>query len=144
MRIYTSYYGNVKNLEAAGIECIPISRGCPKNMKFRRKAEALAPSWAMLKMPMDRYWEEYEKIIGKMDAQDFVEWLREGRDDHQDVALLCYEWNINDCHRRRVGEWLRENGYECEEFIMRKWKSENKEESKEKGKDADNQIRMDI
>ena len=33
-----------------------------------------------------------------------------------DIALVCYEKSSDFCHRHLVAEWLRESGYECEEF----------------------------
>lgn len=34
-----------------------------------------------------------------------------------DIALVCYEKPTDFCHRHLVAEWLREHGYECEEFV---------------------------
>ena len=33
-----------------------------------------------------------------------------------DIALVCYEKSIDFCHRHLVADWLRANGYSCEEF----------------------------
>lgn len=33
-----------------------------------------------------------------------------------DIALVCYEKSTDFCHRHLVAEWLRANGYLCEEF----------------------------
>lgn len=33
-----------------------------------------------------------------------------------DIALVCYEKPSDFCHRHLVAAWLKENGYECEEF----------------------------
>lgn len=32
------------------------------------------------------------------------------------IALLCYEKPDDFCHRHLVADWLRKNGYECEEL----------------------------
>jgi hypothetical protein len=34
-----------------------------------------------------------------------------------DIALVCYEKTTDFCHRHLVANWLREQGYSCEEFI---------------------------
>ena len=37
-----------------------------------------------------------------------------------DIALVCYEKPGDFCHRHLVAEWLRENGYDCEEYQYNK------------------------
>ena len=39
-----------------------------------------------------------------------------------DIALVCYEKATDFCHRQLVAEWLRENGFHCEEFDFTKEK----------------------
>lgn len=34
-----------------------------------------------------------------------------------DIALVCYEKPSDFCHRHLVADWLKEHGYECEEFV---------------------------
>ena len=108
--IYTSYYGQLKNLVRDGIEPIAISRSQPKGFAGQKRLD-LAPTWAMLKMNDDDYDAAYEKILGRIDVNRFIEEYK-GRN----VALLCWEKDINDCHRKRVGEWLREADCEVEEY----------------------------
>lgn len=108
--IFTSYYSRTKELIANGIEPVAVSRGVPKGFQGRR-ALALAPTWAMLKMSNEDYDAAYEKIISKVDPKAFVEWLGDGN-----VALMCWEKDINQCHRKRIAEWLTENGYEVKEY----------------------------
>lgn len=108
--IYTSYWSRAKTLEKNGIEPVAISRGKPKWFSGR-SCDAIAPTWAMLKMSDEDYWAHYWKILERADPHDFVRWLGD-----KDVALLCWEKDINDCHRKAVGEWLVAYGYECEEW----------------------------
>lgn len=35
-----------------------------------------------------------------------------------DIALVCYEKAADFCHRHLVASWLKQNGYECEEFEL--------------------------
>jgi uncharacterized protein (DUF488 family) len=37
-----------------------------------------------------------------------------------DIALVCYEKPTDFCHRQLVAEWLRESGFQCEEFNFNK------------------------
>lgn len=120
MKLYTSYWGNVRKLRDAGIEPVAISRGKPKNW-MGRSFDALAPTWNMLHMSDAEYYRAYERILSKVNADGFVAWLEAGlRDGCDGVALLCWEKDPNECHRKRVAEWLRESGYEVEEFTTRK------------------------
>ena len=34
------------------------------------------------------------------------------------IVLICYEKPSDFCHRHLVAEWLRDNGYECEELRL--------------------------
>ena len=108
--IYTSYWSRVKTFEKYGVEPVAISRGKPKWFKGR-SCDAIAPTWAMLKMSDEDYWTHYWKMLEAVDPHDFARWLGDS-----DVALLCWEKDINDCHRKAVGEWLRANGIPCEEW----------------------------
>jgi hypothetical protein len=39
-----------------------------------------------------------------------------------DIALVCYEKSTDFCHRHLVADWLRDNGYDCEEYDYTKEK----------------------
>jgi len=43
-----------------------------------------------------------------------------------DIALVCYEKSSDFCHRHLVADWLRDSGYECEEFNFIKEKENTK------------------
>ena len=109
--IYTSYYGQLKNLREDGIVPISISRGKP-HWYHGEALDSLAPTWDMIHLGWDEYEPRYMEILAKNNAKHIVENVIKGRD----VALLCYEKDIEDCHRKYVLRWLRENGYECEEY----------------------------
>ena len=110
--IYTSYYAKMKKLHEAGITPVAISRGVPRGFSGPRIKE-LAPTWAMLKMSDEDYEKNYEKLLQSVDRCAIIKALEE----FGDVALLCWEKDINQCHRKRVAEWLREGGCEVEEFL---------------------------
>ncbi len=44
--------------------------------------------------------------------------VHEVADDLYGKILLCYEKPENFCHRHILAEWLRKNGYKCEELEL--------------------------
>lgn len=131
--IYTSYFSRVRELKKCGIQPIAISRGVPAGWAERQIKE-LAPTWQMLKMSDEDYNRCYEQILANVDRDKLVESFG-GRD----VALLCWEKDINECHRKRVGEWLREGGYEVEEFQTEAEKKQQEaNQKKEEKKNEEN------
>ena len=89
------------NFSTAGHDphAVCISRGTPKGWRGRRYL-ALAPTWAMLKLPDPAYRTEYAAILSRLDpAQVYA-------DLGPDAILLCWEQPGESCHRRLVAEWL--------------------------------------
>lgn len=116
MKVYTSYWGNLKRLKEENIEPVAISRGKPRNW-FGRSYDDLAPSWNMLKMESDLYDKCYEQILKRNNQDDFMRWLESGmKEGCNGAAILCWEKNPDECHRSKVAKWLEDAGYECEEF----------------------------
>lgn len=120
MKIYTSYYGNLRKLGTTGILPIGISLGVPNFFKGH-KMMYLAPTRAMLNslIPQEEYTKMYrEQILSKVS----LDTLREDlsiitRGQNVDVALLCWEKPGDFCHRHLFAEWMKEmTGYEIEEF----------------------------
>ena len=117
MKIYTSYFGNLKRLMKAGLVPIGISQFPPKFF-YGSSVKELAPEPYLL--GKDITPEQYVKIfnsriLGRLKQGDVVkkiEKLAMGRD----VALLCFEKDPEGCHRTLVANWLNEAGYNVEEF----------------------------
>lgn len=117
MKIYTSYFSNAKRLEKAGVMIIGIAQYPPKwfNGVSMKK---LAPTSSILHEPSDEVYEKRfrNEIIGRLEAKSVVEEI-ESISGGKDVALCCYEKDINECHRKIVGEWITLNtGIKVEEF----------------------------
>lgn len=109
MRIYTSYWGNAKRLAKEGVEPVAICRGKPK--WFRGKAyDTLAPTWQMMRMPLDEFWKSYREMVERLDAKRVAEELESLCDGSKSIALMCYERNPEECHRHVVSEWMTESG----------------------------------
>ena len=48
---------------------------------------------------------------------DLEEMVRKQYVKNKDIALVCYEKPSDFCHRHLVAKWLKENGYNVEEWI---------------------------
>lgn len=111
--IYTSYFAKYK-----GTQGVAICRWKP-NWYNGEQYLPLAPTQRILnwfretdrredaqKMYRQLY---YEDVLNRLDVHEVARAL-DGK------VLLCYEKRGVFCHRHLVAEWLRSNGYECEEF----------------------------
>lgn len=117
MKIYTSYFGNSRKLNAAGIKIICVAIGRPRFIKAPQMLN-VCPTRYMVSGPCSReeYLRLYDQILAKQDAHQVVnqiEMLSEG----QDVALCCYEKPGDFCHRHILAKWITDNtGIEVKEF----------------------------
>jgi uncharacterized protein (DUF488 family) len=124
--IYTSYFAKLRKLPP---DIIPISI-CGKAPEWYKglQYKKLAPKYGFFmewKKNHDNnyYIEHFQKeVLDTLDANKVVDELdsliiknkidREGKD----IALICYEKPSDFCHRHLVANWLKKNGYCCEEF----------------------------
>lgn len=118
-KIYTSYFGQLKNLAKDGIITVSIARYTPGYFKGRVLLE-VAPTGPMLKMEDEEYRKAYAEILRHVDAVKFYRAVQQiGGGRH--VALLCYEKPGEFCHRRLLAEWLeRSLGIEVLEYGVSK------------------------
>lgn len=116
MKIRTSCFGMAKMLEKAGIEPVAICRGKPKRFNGRCVDE-LAPTWPMMKMPLNDFLDSYGKMIERLDATEVAQTIWDGRDRGcEAVALMCYERDAGECHRHVVADWMTKAGIEVAEW----------------------------
>ena len=119
MKIYTSYFGNLKNIPP-NIFPVAICARSPSwftglNVKF------LAPSYEILsKYKLNGNTSEYtqayiHEILNFLYVPDVVHYLNV-KSGGKDVVLLCYETPDKFCHRHLVADWLNCNGYQCKEY----------------------------
>jgi len=117
IKLYTSYFGNAKKLRAAGCAIISIARYNPKFIRdLNGWCVSIAPTAEMLSMAQEDYDREMKAILAKADAARFYAEFTKRAGRYDSVALCCYEKNINECHRKLVGEWLTAAGFKCAEF----------------------------
>ena len=120
MKIYTSYFANLKNLEKENI--FPIGICCyPPKWFNGPNLGAIAPTPDILEKCKSSH-AEYEKRYKAEVLSIFkdistlinkISYISGGKD----VALCCYEKPSDFCHRHIVAKWLEEQaGIEVKEF----------------------------
>jgi len=125
MKIYTSYFGNLKTLEKFNIFPIGICQYPPKWFKGPNLI-SIAPTPFILNNFRSNH-EQFIKLFKSeilsihKDPQDFVnrlEFISEGKD----VALCCFETPDKFCHRHLIAKWLNNTlnldvkEFECKEI----------------------------
>lgn len=120
MKIFTSYFANVKNLPD---DILPIAI-CGKSIKGWSYPEykSLAPSWSIyneyknLGGTKERYTERYIKErLQVLEIDKVIKDLENLSNGYNGIALICYEKPGDFCHRHLVAAWLKFNGYEVNE-----------------------------
>jgi hypothetical protein len=111
--MFTSCYGQYKNIVRAGLKPVAISRSVP-NWFHGVRDESLAPSYQILYMPREKFDYLFLKQLKRQDANAVL------RSYGEDVCLLCFEKAGEWCHRRMVAEWIeKETGVVVPEFNFR-------------------------
>ena len=120
MKIYTTYFANLKNLPE---DIVPIAI-CGKSPDWWEglKYTVLAPKywwWSIWKeegKSEDWYTQKYiSTVLDNLMPISVVSDLKTLAGDH-DIALVCYEKPEDFCHRHLVSQWLRDAGYSVEEW----------------------------
>lgn len=116
--IYTTYFSNIKNLPD-NVVPIAICGKVPDGWTgFRCKR--LAPKWNFFKRWKitgdNKYYirEFNEQVLKPLNPHEVVKSLMDRYGEN--IALVCYERPDKFCHRHLVAEWLRQAGYEVEEY----------------------------
>jgi hypothetical protein len=104
MKIYTSYFANLKNLDS-DLFPIAIVRKFPQYAQIIPNYQKLAPTSKMLTISQDEYEYCFDKILKSLDAETVIKELAE-ISSGKDVVLVCYEKNGSFCHRHLVADWL--------------------------------------
>lgn len=110
--IYTSYFASKKWRDK---KAVSIARYTPKGI--------VVDGYPVLYPPADLLW-AYKQ--GQINQEQYAEWYTKAvlnkinsevvANDLCDKVMLCYEKSDSFCHRHIVAQWLRYNGYECEEL----------------------------
>ncbi|OFY43986.1 MAG: hypothetical protein A2X18_07605 [Bacteroidetes bacterium GWF2_40_14] len=118
MKIYTSYFGNLRNLAKSGICPINIALWQPKFFGGF-SILILAPKRYMLNdsLTEEQYTNMYKKdVLAQVNPSQIISMIK-AYGNGNDVALLCYEKPSDFCHRHIFAEWFtRTTGIEVTEF----------------------------
>ncbi|MBR6262720.1 MAG: DUF488 domain-containing protein [Prevotella sp.] len=117
MEIYTSYFGHLKKLGAAGIKPIGIARWKP-HFYNGVNMFSVAPTRYMLSDDCDEeeYLVLYDEMLKRLGAKRILQEI-ESLSGGRNVALLCYEKPGDFCHRHLLADFLnKELGLNIREF----------------------------
>lgn len=117
MKIYTSYFGNKRNLDKAGIKIICVAVIKPRYMAVDQIL-SVAPTRYMISSACseDEYLRLYNQILSNLNAHDIVAKIESLSGGH-DVALCCYEKKKEECHRYILAKWIEKNtGIKVKEY----------------------------
>lgn len=119
----TSYFGNTRKLLEASYNSytiLSIARYKPRWFKGPEYLR-LAPSEKLLKgykdssISIEQYRVLYRSYLDSLDIETIKKELSYVN-EKLNIVFCCYEGKDVFCHRMIVAEWLRDNGYECEEL----------------------------
>lgn len=119
MKIYTSYFGNSRKLQQAGIKVVGIALYPPKWF-YGISMKQVSPTKSILfakNQTEEEYIRRYKaEVLAKQDMRQFLKTV-EMASGGQDVALCCYEKPEDFCHRHILAEWIKEKtGVEIKEY----------------------------
>ena len=120
--IYTSYFAKLSKLPA-NITPIAICGKSPewyKGIQYKK----LAPKWSFFSIWKETHDNEYyikhfnEEVLNPLNVNDVINELYSlaGKNQDNDIVLICYEKPGDFCHRHLVADWLTRNGYPVEEY----------------------------
>ena len=121
MKIYTTYFANVRNLPE---DIVPISiSGKAPSWWTGLEYKKLAPKYSFFSI-----WKEtqdndyyikhfYEEVLAKLTPAKVVNDIAMMVPQEASIAFVCYEAPGKFCHRHLVADWLKTDGnIEVEEF----------------------------
>lgn len=118
--IYTSYFAKLKELEKHNIIPISICGKAPDWFKGLQYKE-LTPKYGFFMEWKKNHDNDYyiqcfnDQVLKDLNIENVVFQLY-SLARAKDIALICYEKPSDFCHRHLVAEWLKQNGFQCEEW----------------------------
>lgn len=120
--IYTSYFAKLSKIPS-NITPIAICGKSPewyKGIQYKK----LAPKWSFFSVWKQTHDNDYyiqhfnEEVLSPINADDIIHELYSlaGKNQDEDIVLICYEKPGDFCHRHLVAEWLTNHGYPTEEY----------------------------
>lgn len=123
MKVYTSYFGNLKKLKEADVVAIGIALYPPRWFSGV-SVKSVSPTKSILfaeGQSNEEYVRRYKnEVLSKLNVDEFLKSVGIFGGGH-DVALCCYEKPEDFCHRHILAEWLNERyGMDIQEFGQEK------------------------
>lgn len=117
--IYTSYFAKLKSLSD---NIVPISI-CAKAPSWYSglQYKKLAPKYDFFMKWKENHDNDYyikcfnEQVLDKLDPVK-VYWELCNLAQSDEICLICYEKPADFCHRHLVADWLRNRGFDIEEY----------------------------
>ena len=120
---YTSYFAKLNRISTEYCP-IAISASVPDWYKGKHYKTLCPPYSTFMHYKNDNDWNQYTKEynhkLSTLDFNQVISDIENLANDADNIVLLCYERPGTNCHRHLVAEWLRDHGYDCEEFIFEK------------------------
>lgn len=119
MKLYTSYFANVRNISNTILPCAIVYK--PPQGFIGLHYPKLGPSYSIfseykIKNNTNRYIQRfYNEILSNLNPQKVVNDLYQ-LSNGNDIVLLCYDKPNAFCHRHLVSKWLNDNRFECYEI----------------------------
>lgn len=117
--IYTSYFAKLKSLPD---NIIPISIcGKAPDWYTGLQYKKLAPKYNFFMEWKENHDNDYyikcfnEQVLNKLDPMKVYQELRSLAKSDK-ICLICYEKPTDFCHRHLVADWLRNQGFDIEEY----------------------------
>ena len=121
MKVYTSYFANLKQLEDSNIYSVAICNKVPSFFQGPN-IESVAPNNSILyeykksaqdASAQEQYKERYINEVlcaYRFHPEYLIDLLTffSSQEDNKDIALVCYERPEDFCHRHILAEWLNE------------------------------------
>jgi len=105
MKIFTSYFGNLKNIDTTKYNPIAICLKPPYWFEGQN-LKAIAPTYHTFILKDEfEYTLSFKEQLKQLEAKEIYSILQ-SLSDGKDVVLLCYEKPNDFCHRHLVAEWL--------------------------------------
>lgn len=117
---YTSYFGNIKNIDKRIYKLASISNKKP------RFCDADVLDWSFLG-PQSDLLDGYKE--GKIDQETYTNIYTKNLEEiwpsiegwmmvnyNKNIVLLCYEGKNKFCHRYILADFLKQKGFDCEEL----------------------------
>lgn len=110
MKIYTSYYANLKNISLSMYQPISIAGRC-HDWYHGLEYKKLAPKkWFFNEWKTNHDNNFYvrcfhDEVLNNLNKEEVIKEL-ESMSYGRDVVLLCYEKPGDFCHRHLVAEWI--------------------------------------